>query len=294
MLWLCIASWDINGSPKLVRREHLHAMRLTSKDWFLDAELMIKAHALGIRVHELNVFARQRGSGLSHVRGSTCWEFFRNLLAYRFSGRLRTAPRKRRVEQLPCFRDSHGNGLLHPGSIMIAQPVDRPALRKRQHCRACDSTELEKFLELGPMPLANAFLRSVEEFSAEAKYPLDVYFCPECSLVQLLDVVDPEVLFREYIYVSGTSNTIAAHYQTYAAAVIERLGLTAADRVIEVASNDGSLLQCFIDRGVQARRRTGQQHRPDGGRARLIRPSMHFSITPRPRRLPKIMGKHVP
>ena len=89
MLWPRLASWDVNGSPKLVRREHLHAMRLTSKDWFLDAELMIKAHALGIRVHELNVFARQRGSGLSHVRGSTCWEFFRNLLAYRFSGRLR-------------------------------------------------------------------------------------------------------------------------------------------------------------------------------------------------------------
>ena len=68
-------------------------MRLTSKRWFLDPELMIKAHYLGLRVVELNVFARMRGNGLSNVRAATCWEFFRDLLVYRFSG---TLPRWRR------------------------------------------------------------------------------------------------------------------------------------------------------------------------------------------------------
>lgn len=89
MLWPTLGSLDVNGSPKLLRREKLAAMRLGSKQWFLDPELMIKAHYMGMRVLELNVFARMRGTGLSHVRASTCWEFFRDLLVYRFSSAMR-------------------------------------------------------------------------------------------------------------------------------------------------------------------------------------------------------------
>jgi polyisoprenyl-phosphate glycosyltransferase len=84
-LWPKIESIDINGNPRLLPRDALLAMNLRSHDWFLDPEMMIKAHHMGLRVLELNVFARMRGAGLSHVRASTCWEFFRNLLAYRFS-----------------------------------------------------------------------------------------------------------------------------------------------------------------------------------------------------------------
>ena len=85
MLWPTLGSLDVNGSPKLIRRDRLMAMRLTSKQWFLDPELMIKAHHMGMRVLELNVFARMRGTGLSNVRANTCWQFFRDLLVYRFS-----------------------------------------------------------------------------------------------------------------------------------------------------------------------------------------------------------------
>lgn len=85
-LWPGLGTLDMNGSPKLLRREALQAMRLTSKQWFLDPELMIKAHYMGLRVLEVNVFARMRGSGMSHVRASTCWEFFTELLRYRFTG----------------------------------------------------------------------------------------------------------------------------------------------------------------------------------------------------------------
>jgi len=101
------------------------------------------------------------------------------------------------------------------------------------------------FLPLGPTPLANSFLRSEDEFAGEASYPLDVYYCHTCSLVQLLDVIDPEVLFRNYIYVSGTSDTIAAHYVQYAQAVMESTKASSEDLVVEIASNDGSLLKCF-------------------------------------------------
>lgn len=87
--WPRIGSLDINGSPKILHRDVVAALDLGSRDWFLDPEIMIKAHYLGVRVQEFNVFSRMRGSGISHVRGSTCVEFFRNLLAYRFGGRLR-------------------------------------------------------------------------------------------------------------------------------------------------------------------------------------------------------------
>jgi SAM-dependent methyltransferase len=106
-------------------------------------------------------------------------------------------------------------------------------------------------LPLGNQPLANSFLKSPDEFADEQFFPLDTVFCESCSLVQIPDVVDPEVLFRHYLYVTGTSETIAKHNLSYARAVTDMLWLTKNDLVIEVASNDGSLLRCFQDLGVR-------------------------------------------
>ena len=85
-LWPRIASLDINGSPKILPREALQGMDLRSKDWILDPEIMVKAHAMGLRILEVNVFARMRGAGTSHVRASTCWGFFHRLVAMRVFG----------------------------------------------------------------------------------------------------------------------------------------------------------------------------------------------------------------
>jgi glycosyltransferase involved in cell wall biosynthesis len=85
VLWPRLESIDINGSPKILPRAVMRAMKLRSKDWFLDAEMMVKAHHMGVRVREVNVFARLRGNGLSHVRMSTCWLFLKRLLQFRFS-----------------------------------------------------------------------------------------------------------------------------------------------------------------------------------------------------------------
>lgn len=122
---------------------------------------------------------------------------------------------------------------------------------KRTCCRACESERLTLFLELGEQPLANAFLSSVDEFATEAAYPLNVYFCESCSLVQLLDVIDPAVLFGNYIYVTGTSDTIATHNVAYARTVTGLLGLGPHDLVVEAASNDGSLLKEFTTLSVR-------------------------------------------
>lgn len=100
VLWPGLGSIDVNGSPKIVHREVLRRLQLESKRWFLDPELMIKAHYLGVRTLEMNVFARMRGHGLSHVRASTCIEFFSNLISYRFGGAL--SKWRKSAEPLPA------------------------------------------------------------------------------------------------------------------------------------------------------------------------------------------------
>jgi len=87
ILFRGLGSIDINGNPKVLPREYLERMNLQSKDWFLDAEVMIKAKRLGLPVYEMNVIAQMRRGGKSNVRGSTIREFIRNLLKYRFGGK---------------------------------------------------------------------------------------------------------------------------------------------------------------------------------------------------------------
>jgi novobiocin biosynthesis protein NovU/D-mycarose 3-C-methyltransferase len=137
------------------------------------------------------------------------------------------------------------------GAASALEPTSAASLRRRTQCRACGGSALSRFLDLGHQPLANAFLRSESEFAAEARYPLEVFVCDDCALVQLLHVVDPDILFRDYIYVTGTSETMARHNARYADTVIALCGLSDRDLVVEVASNDGSLLANFAGRGVR-------------------------------------------
>jgi glycosyltransferase involved in cell wall biosynthesis len=89
VLWPRLESVDVNGTPKLLPREAIVGMNLKSKGWLLDPEIMIKAHYMGLRVIEFNVFARMRSGGVSHVRVETIWEFFWNLLIFKFSKKWR-------------------------------------------------------------------------------------------------------------------------------------------------------------------------------------------------------------
>jgi len=87
-LWPRLGSFDVNGSPKLLHKSAFEIMQLESKDWLLDAEMMIKAQHMGLRVIEMNVFARMREHGSSHVATSTALEFIKRLLAFRFGDQL--------------------------------------------------------------------------------------------------------------------------------------------------------------------------------------------------------------
>jgi glycosyltransferase involved in cell wall biosynthesis len=102
LLWPGLGSIDVNGSQKILQAEYLPLLDLESKEWFLDPEIMVKAHYLGVRTLEMNVFARMRGNGLSHVRPSTCVEFLRNLLRFRFSAAMRRWRRARQTGAAPA------------------------------------------------------------------------------------------------------------------------------------------------------------------------------------------------
>jgi SAM-dependent methyltransferase len=138
-----------------------------------------------------------------------------------------------------------------PDGESATKTTARAVHRIRLECRVCGAKQLRRIISLGPTPLANSFVRSAEEFTNEPSYPLDVYFCGTCSLVQLLDVIDPEVLFGNYIYLTGTSETIAKHNIEYVRTVDDLVNLRPTDLVVEVASNDGSLLKCFEQYGVR-------------------------------------------
>jgi SAM-dependent methyltransferase len=137
------------------------------------------------------------------------------------------------------------------GSIAVSAEADTAEIVHRTTCRVCDTPDLEPILSLGPTPLANAFLHSPEQFAHERSYPLSLYFCRRCCLLQLLDVVSADVMFRQYLWVTGTSTTIAAHNRTLARTLVDLLKLGPADLVAEVASNDGSLLRCFASHGIR-------------------------------------------
>lgn len=118
-------------------------------------------------------------------------------------------------------------------------------------CRICRTPLPEPFLNLGSMPLANAFLRSPEEFKTEASYPLAVSLCPGCGLVQLTVVVPPEQMYRQYPYVSSTSESVRRYASDLARRVVGQLELSPADCVVELGSNDGLVLKAFQNEGTR-------------------------------------------
>src|SRR5207302_8938983 len=129
--------------------------------------------------------------------------------------------------------------------------LTRAAMPAHTRCRICRTPLPEPFLDLGEMPLANSFLSGPEEFSSEASYPLAVAGCASCGLVQLNYVVPAEQLYRDYIYVSSTSEGVRRHAERLGDTLVAQYGWTSRDLIVEVASNDGTVLQAFRQRGVR-------------------------------------------
>ena len=106
-------------------------------------------------------------------------------------------------------------------------------------------------VSLTPTPPANAFVTAADLDREQPRFPLDVFFCDGCAHVQLLDVVDPRALFENYVYVSGTSPTFVRHFEGYSCDMIARANLGPGDLVVDIGSNDGTLLRFFAEAGCR-------------------------------------------
>lgn len=118
-------------------------------------------------------------------------------------------------------------------------------------CRLCKSKRLKRILDFGSTPPANAFLKKSQLEKKEDFFPLVVNFCTDCGQLQLSHVVNPEILFRHYVWVSSTSKVTVTHFEEYARSVFKELKMKKGDLVVEMGSNDGVLLKPFKALGAQ-------------------------------------------
>lgn len=120
---------------------------------------------------------------------------------------------------------------------------------KITQCRACVSPNLKLWFSLGNQPPANALLNDPQD--EEFLFPLDVYICSNCGLVQLGDVVDPQILFGNYVYYSSTTASFIQHFKDMAKDIFKKYQLKKGDLVVDIGSNDGILLAPFQELGAQ-------------------------------------------
>ena len=125
------------------------------------------------------------------------------------------------------------------------------ALIRRKNCRLCDGARLELALPIAASPIADAYVSTERLGEKQETYPLDLYLCLDCGHVQNVDVVDPEILFRDYIYVTSSSPGLVEHYRGYADEVTARFAVKSGSLALEIGSNDGSLLQFFKNKGLK-------------------------------------------
>jgi SAM-dependent methyltransferase len=123
-------------------------------------------------------------------------------------------------------------------------------ITRQVRCRSCDQPNLTPILSLGETPLANALLSREQLNDIEEKFPLELVLCSSCSLVQITETVPPEKLFREYFYLSSFSETLLRHSKENVEQLILSRRLGSNSLVIEIASNDGYLLQYYKQAGV--------------------------------------------
>jgi len=117
-------------------------------------------------------------------------------------------------------------------------------------CRSCGSTDLHLVLSLGKTPLANSLLTPEQVTQPEPYFPLDLVFCPQCTLVQITETVPPAVLFSNYFYFSSFSDTMLHHAEVLVKRLISDRQLNPGSLVIEIASNDGYLLKNYTNAGI--------------------------------------------
>jgi SAM-dependent methyltransferase len=137
--------------------------------------------------------------------------------------------------------------------VELRDQIDpRPTRLGMPSCRFCSAPLSHTFVDLGMSPLCESYVPLERLGAMEPFYPLHVRVCEGCLLVQLEELVAPEEIFSEYAYFSSYSDSWVAHARAYVESVVERFGLGPHSQVVELASNDGYLLQHLVERGIPA------------------------------------------
>ena len=118
-------------------------------------------------------------------------------------------------------------------------------------CGICSGEKLTNFLNLGNHPPPLNFITKEKVMENDKTFPLEVFFCRGCGLVQLGEAVDPKIMFKEYLYTSGVSTAFRNHLELFAKKLVDRFSPDEEDLVIDIASNDGTLLQFFRNSGLR-------------------------------------------
>ena len=140
--------------------------------------------------------------------------------------------------------------------VELQEQIDpRSAETAQPSCRFCAAPLRHTFVDLGMSPLCESYVPPDRLGAMEPFYPLHVRICERCLLVQLEELVAPEEIFTEYAYFSSYSDSWVAHARDFVESAVERFGLDADSLVVELASNDGYLLQHVVERGIPRARR---------------------------------------
>jgi hypothetical protein len=124
-------------------------------------------------------------------------------------------------------------------------------IQERTHCRTCGSNNLKLILDLGRTALVNDFLKPEDVAGYKISLPLRVVLCPDCSLVQLAETVDPKILYSHYAYVTSTSKTMDTHLNKMMTHLLSAGRFGAGSKVLEIASNTGVFLKKFKEQGCE-------------------------------------------
>jgi C-methyltransferase C-terminal domain/Putative zinc binding domain/Methyltransferase domain len=124
-------------------------------------------------------------------------------------------------------------------------------VKHKTDCRLCGSTRLDHVLPILPSAIGDAFVTADRLNEKQDLYPLDCYLCLDCGHLQNLDVVDPDILFRDYTYRTSVSLGLVEHFKRYAQSVVSTLAIPKGSLVAEMGSNDGSLLKAFKNEGMR-------------------------------------------
>ena len=124
-------------------------------------------------------------------------------------------------------------------------------VKHKTDCRLCGSTKLDHVLPILPSAIGDAFVTAERLNEPQELYPLDCYLCLDCGHLQNLDVVDPDILFRDYTYRTSVSLGLVEHFKRYVQSVVSTLAIPQGSLVAEMGSNDGSLLKAFKNEGMR-------------------------------------------